>query len=147
MAPKTKRYDCQVKIRGFSLIELMFVIAIVAILAAAALPAYQDYSKGAKFTEVIVATKPYRLALEQIIHTNACFETLQLSDLNHGVCGIPPAITSPVGYVQSLTVTNGAIEVTAIPSLGGNTYILTPNGITPPVQWAASGTCFTNNIC
>ncbi len=113
----------------------MFVVAIVAILAAAALPAYQDYSKGAKFTEVIVATKPYRLALEQIIHTNACFETLQLSDLDHGVCAYHRPSPPQSATFQSLTVTNGAIEVTAIPSLDGNTYILTPNGITPPVQW------------
>jgi len=133
--------------QGFTLIELMFVVAILAILATVALPAYNDYSKGAKFTEVIVATQPYKVALEQLIQTNACFDPLLLSDLDHGTCGIPPAITSPVGYVQSLTVTDGVIEVTGIASLDSSTYILTPNGTTPPVQWTASGTCFTNDIC
>lgn len=41
---------------GFTLIELMIVVAIVAILAAIALPAYQTYTKKAKFSEVITAT-------------------------------------------------------------------------------------------
>ncbi|MGL5326449.1 MAG: pilin, partial [Aeromonas sp.] len=49
---------------GFTLIELMIVVAIVAILAAVALPAYQTYTKKAKFTEVITATGAAKTAIE-----------------------------------------------------------------------------------
>ncbi|BEU04707.1 pilin family protein [Agarivorans sp. OAG1] len=49
---------------GFTLIELMIVVAIVAILAAVALPAYQTYTNRAKFSEVIAATGPAKTAVE-----------------------------------------------------------------------------------
>ena len=49
---------------GFTLIELMIVVAIVAILAAIALPAYQTYTKRAKFSEVIAAVGPAKTAVE-----------------------------------------------------------------------------------
>ena len=49
---------------GFTLIELMIVVAIIAILAAIALPAYQTYTKKARFSEVVVATSAVKTQLE-----------------------------------------------------------------------------------
>lgn len=51
-------------IRGFSLIELMIVVAIIAVLAAVAIPSYQNYTLRAKFTEIIQAVSPFKLAVE-----------------------------------------------------------------------------------
>ncbi|MDX2164975.1 MAG: prepilin-type N-terminal cleavage/methylation domain-containing protein [Gammaproteobacteria bacterium] len=50
--------------KGFSLIELMIVVAIIAVLAAVALPSYQNYTLKAKFAEVIQAVSPLKLAVE-----------------------------------------------------------------------------------
>ena len=55
---------------GFTLIELMIVVAIVAILAAIALPAYQNYTKKAKMTEVASATGKYKTSIEVCVQTN-----------------------------------------------------------------------------
>jgi type IV pilus assembly protein PilA len=49
---------------GFTLIELMIVVAIIGILAAVALPAYQDYTKRAKFSEVVIGTSGIKTAVE-----------------------------------------------------------------------------------
>ena len=55
---------------GFTLIELMIVIAIVGILAAVALPAYQNYSTKAKFSEVVAAGQPIRAAIDICLQQN-----------------------------------------------------------------------------
>ena len=133
--------------KGFTLLELMFVVAIVALLVAAAVPAYLDYSKSAKFTEVVRATVPYRLAIEQVVSTASCADPMTLDVLDNGFCGIPAAITSPIGRVASVTVENGIVTATGISSLDDSTFVLIPNGVTPPVQWTIQGSCISNSLC
>ncbi|HHY5188688.1 TPA: pilin [Neisseria meningitidis] len=90
--------------KGFTLIELMIVIAIVGILAAVALPAYQDYTARAQVSEAILLAEGQKSAVTEYY-------------LNHGIwpgdnssAGVASSATDIKGkYVQSVTVANGVV--------------------------------------
>ena len=120
----------------------MIVIAIIGILAAVALPAYQTYTKKAKFSEVILATSPYKTAIEIKLQTMG---TPALAGLDGATNGIP-ANAGATGVVTSVVVDEGVITATGSAEAGGGTYILTPS-TTIPVQWTQGGDCSTKGLC
>lgn len=129
--------------KGFTLIELMIVVAIIGILAAVALPAYQTYTQRAAFSEVVLATTPYKSAFEVAAQTG---RLANLAAADAGTNGIPAAAGAS-GNVASVGVTDGVITATGAAGVGGFTYILTPGGVTAPIQWTTSGTCLAAGVC
>ncbi|HGH7134963.1 TPA: pilin [Neisseria meningitidis] len=96
--------------KGFTLIELMIVIAIVGILAAVALPAYQDYTARAQVSEAILLAEGQKSAVTEYY-------------LNHGTwpgdnsnAGVASSSTIKGKYVKEVTVANGVITATMLSS-------------------------------
>lgn len=135
--------------RGFTLIELMTVVAIVAILAAVALPAYQQYTKRAHFSEVIAATGPAKTAIEVCVH-GAYDDTTAQNCSSSG----NRAISSLSGYVASISVsTEGVISAAGNAALDHKEYVLVASPALSSISagssvlWIISGSCITAGLC
>jgi len=125
--------------QGFTLIELMIVVAIIGILAAIAIPAYQDYVTRAKFAEVISASDAYKTAVAMCMQDNAG----SAASCDAGTNGIPAKLTTATNNLSSLDVKAGVVTGTATAAAGNYTSILTPtlDGAGAVITWKQGGTC------
>jgi type IV pilus assembly protein PilA len=128
--------------KGFTLIELMIVIAIIGILAAIAIPAYQDYTIRSKVSEGLSLAGAAKLAVAETFDSEGRFLTA-----DNASYGLPTATSINGNYVASVDVTgaSGAITITYNSSLGGNPsadgkyILLDPTPRQGSMEWACDG--------
>ena len=129
---------------GFTLIELMIVVAIIGILAAIAIPQYADYTQRTKLAGAVAGLATYKTTVA------LCIQDLGVeTGCNHNTNGIPNTIASgnnggTINYIDAVTVANGTISMTSTGKTGVGTALLAitmdptvPNSAA--LDWALSG--------
>jgi type IV pilus assembly protein PilA len=123
--------------KGFTLIELMIVVAIIGILAAVALPAYQDYTTRAKVSEVVLMSAPAKLAVSETASSLGGLASVTAANSGYSFPGATKYVSNVV-----ITDTTGVITVTSTVPTATGSLLFTPTavGTAGQLTWACSST-------
>mgnify|MGYP003386298658 CR=1 FL=1 len=130
--------------KGFTLIELMIVVAIIGILAAVAIPAYSDYTIKAKVAEATSMSGPAKMAVDISYSENGALPTGTAS--GNSTLGISNAGSYKAKYVSSVTIGDAGVitvdlkDIDELGTAGGTSYDMTPTANGGTLQWAITGT-------
>jgi type IV pilus assembly protein PilA len=118
---------------GFTLIELMIVVAIIGILAIIAIPAYQSYLIRAQIVEGVNMTGPLKIAMVSFYNDYGFFP------VDNAGAALEPANSYAGKYVESMSTADGVISITygndASAQISGQTVTLTAIGTDGSVSW------------
>lgn len=125
--------------KGFTLIELMIVVAIIGILAAVALPAYQDYTARSQVTEAVNLASGLKIQVSDVYA-----DTGALAGIASGANGIPAAADVTGKYTDTVTVADGVITALvggdASALVSGQSIELTPTDNNGSISWECTFT-------
>ena len=119
---------------GFTLIELMIVVAIIGILAAIALPAYQDYTIRSQVSEALSLGSGLKIQVADVFADSG-----DMTDADSGTNGIPAAADVVGKYVTQVEVADGLITATmgndANAAVSGDTLLISPVTHAGSIEW------------
>ena len=123
--------------KGFTLIELMIVVAIIGILAAIALPAYQDYTARAQMSEAMVLADGQKGAVTEF------YADRGVMPVNNAAAGISAASDISGKYVASVNIASGVITSTiradnVAAGIAGTNLVLTPRATSGSMHWTCT---------
>ena len=129
--------------KGFTLIELMIVIAIIGILAAVAVPQYSQYTKRARVTDLITASEGVRDAIDVCVQTNnALVDCDTFAEIQYP----QPAANDNMASI-AITASDAIITASGSAKIDTVDYILTPTLVGNVLSWTQTGSCYTAGLC
>ncbi|MCS4503428.1 pilin [Arhodomonas aquaeolei] len=125
--------------QGFTLIELMIVVAIIGILAAIAIPAYQDYVARSQVTEAVSLSSGLKTSVAEIYTSEGTF-----TPADSGNLGLPASADISGEYVNNVAVADGVITATmensgVAEAIQGGTLVFSPITNAGSIEWSCNG--------